>query len=369
MVVTKGQRTVAVRSTAKRDSLVRFISLRRLTAGCALVMGAALLPAATPAGAGTTTCQEQNYPVTVLGSQQRITGTLCVPEGATTIQLLVPGGTYNQSYWEYQVGGSSYREAMNTAGYATLNMDRLGSGKSSQPPGLLVTGQVSADAIHQVVTQLRQRFGKVILVGHSIGAANTRIEAATYRDVDGVVVTGLSHLVNVIGAGLGFSSLLPLIPLVDPDPLLRDRPLDPGYLTTRPGARDQAFHQPAQDSADAIQYDEAHRDVVSAGEAVSVLVEANPLTTVTNRITAPVLLAMGQLDSVLCGQKVIDSIVRIDTDCRTDATLYRSESRYYQGASSFQAYVVPGAGHSFGFHETAPQFSARVIGWARSQGL
>jgi hypothetical protein len=63
------------------------------------------------------------FPVT-LGTMY---GKLCAPTGAKTVHVLIPGGTYNSSYWDigYQPEIRSYRMAMNNAGYATLAVDRL----------------------------------------------------------------------------------------------------------------------------------------------------------------------------------------------------------------------------------------------------
>ncbi|RJQ81565.1 alpha/beta fold hydrolase [Pseudonocardiaceae bacterium YIM PH 21723] len=352
-----------------KENSVRLIGIGRLASAAALLVGASLIPAAAPAGAGAATCQEQNYPVTVAGTQQNINGTLCVPDGATTIQILVPGGTYNAAVWEYQPqGAASYREAMNNAGFATLNMDRLGSGKSSHPFNTLVTGPTGSAAIHQVITKVRERFAKVILVGHSLGSGLVRIEAATYHDVDGVVSTGLAHMFNAAGLVPVFTSVGPVTPL-DPDPLLRGRGLDLGYVTTLPGRRNIAFHLPAQDPPGAIEYDESHRDVAAAIEAADIVRELVPLTSVSGRITAPVLLAMGEKDGSMCGGPVINGIKLIGADCSSAAALKASEQSYFGQASSFDTFIVPEAGHSFVFHPTAPQFYAKMISWAAAHGL
>jgi pimeloyl-ACP methyl ester carboxylesterase len=74
-----------------------------------------------------------SVPVDVLVVQAMMAGTLCRPPGASTVMVLVPGSTYNQTYWDfpYQLETYDFRLAMNRAGYATLVIDRLGVGKSS----------------------------------------------------------------------------------------------------------------------------------------------------------------------------------------------------------------------------------------------
>jgi pimeloyl-ACP methyl ester carboxylesterase len=132
---------------------------------------------------------------------------LCQPTAsgpnAKTLQLLLHGGTYNRSYWDfpYDPARYSYVRAANAAGFSTLAIDRVGYGKSTHPISGLVTVQSSAATVHQLITAVRAgelgaMFGRIVLVGHSIGSAVTIREAGTYHDVDAVVVTGLLHHVG-----------------------------------------------------------------------------------------------------------------------------------------------------------------------------
>lgn len=67
--------------------------------------------------------------------------------------------------------------ALTNAGYATLNMDTLGSGQSDLPaPGDQLTLEAQAYVVHQFIQALHagqgseSSFGKVILAGLSIGS-------------------------------------------------------------------------------------------------------------------------------------------------------------------------------------------------------
>src|SRR3954454_12848299 len=53
-----------------------------------------------------------------------------------TLLLLLSGSTYDHRYWDMPGVGSEYSfvDAAHEAGYATLNIDRLGVGNSSKPP-------------------------------------------------------------------------------------------------------------------------------------------------------------------------------------------------------------------------------------------
>ena len=141
-------------------------------------------------------------------------------EAPDTVQLLVHGGTYNSAYWDlpYQPERYSYQRDMAAHGYATFAADQLGAGRSSRPLSLPLSVWAAAESTHEVVGHLRAghvggvRFAKVVIVGHSVGSGVVAVEASTYHDVDGVVLTGITHLpalpVLAIGAALGLQPAL-----------------------------------------------------------------------------------------------------------------------------------------------------------------
>jgi len=316
-------------------------------AAAALVAGLLLVP--TPAQA-TTTCENRAFPVTVAGLPLTMAGTLCVPSGAHTLQILVPGGFYNRSYWDITLESRSFRRAMNDAGYATLAVDRLGSGASSEPPSALLTAITQADAVHQVVRAMRPKFAKIILGGHSLGSAISIIEAATYRDVDGVLVTSMGHHLNTLGLAPIAATFVPAAL----DPAFSTRTMDPGYLTTMPGTR-YSLHQPGPNVPAAIAFDEATKDVA----APSVLLDAALLGTVTPYtalVGVPVLSAIASADPTFCGL--------LATDCSSAASYKAAEAPFYGPAAKLQTYVLPGYGHAFNYAPNAPDLHAAVVSWA-----
>ncbi|MGB3444155.1 MAG: alpha/beta hydrolase [Actinophytocola sp.] len=323
-----------------------------------LVAGVCLAPGAANA-TQTTTCDDVFVPVRTGMAMQSMYGRLCVPRGATTIQVLVPGGTYTSAYWDigYAPATRSYRLAMNRAGIATVAVDRLGGGRSSRPVSGLVSTRTQASAVHAVIQSLRPRFGKVVLVGHSIGSASVMTEAATYRDVDGVVITGLTHHVNLLGALPVFTTLIP----AGLDARFRRYGLDGGYLTTRPGTRYSSFHTPGATEPGAIAFDEATKDVVTLSETLDTVL-ISTLIPVTRRITVPVMLVMGGGDANFCGPP-------LGADCSSNEALRRWEAPYYAPSARLRTHVVPGYGHSLNFSARAPEYHRAIIAWSKENRL
>lgn len=325
----------------------------------ALAVGLLLAPA--EARAAETSCQDLRFPVAGLvpTATQSMAGTLCVPAGgAGTVQVLIPGGFYNSTYWDIAVAPEtrSFRRAMNDAGYATLTVDRLGTGRSSRPPSVLLTASTQANAVHQVVRALRAgthgpRFDRVILGGHSLGSAIAVIEAATYRDVDGVLVTSMGHHLNVLGVLPIFATFVP----ATLDPVLRGRVPDPGYLTTAPGTRFTSLHRPGPYDAAVAAYEEATKDVAAPGELVDAAL-LGTVTTFTRLLDVPVLTVMSAEDPTFCGL--------LATDCRSSATLLRAEQPFYAPSARLEAHVVPGYGHALNFAPGAPDYQGVVARWA-----
>jgi pimeloyl-ACP methyl ester carboxylesterase len=314
----------------------------------------AFLLSAPSANAAEPTCTEERYPVTIAGLAQTMAGTLCVPAGGTTaVQVLVPGGFYNRGYWDIPVDPAthSFRRAMNEAGYATLTVDRLGTGASSVPPSALLTAITQADAVHQVVQVLRQRFGTVFLGGHSLGSAISIIEAARYRDVDGVLVTGMGHHLNVLGLAPIAATFVPAAL----DPKFAGRILDLGYLTTMPGTRWRSLHAPGPYNAAIDTLDETTKDVVAPTELVDAAL-LGTVTPYTKQVGVPVLTVMAGADPTFCGL--------LATDCSSSAALLRAEAPFYGPAAQLQAYVLPGYGHALNYAPNAPDLHDVVVRWA-----
>ncbi|MEV4318827.1 alpha/beta fold hydrolase [Actinocrispum sp. NPDC049592] len=327
------------------------------TVVAAAVLGS--LPAAAQA-APVTTCRDLTIPVTLAGAPQSIYGQLCTPTGASTIQVLVPGASYNHTYWDFPVSPEirSYRLAMNNAGYATFALDRLGTGRSSRPASLALTSLTQADVVHQVVQAFRTggnapKFRKIVLGGHSVGSAITIIEAGTYHDVDAVLVTGLTHGINALGAVPIIASLIP----ASLDAKFGSGGYDAGYLTTMPGSRFGDFHVPGIRIPAVADTDEATKDVFAAGEVIDTVL-LGVILPYSRNITAPTMLVMGN-DPAFCG-------ILTAPDCSTAESLRRVETPYYTPQANLRTFVLRDYGHSLNLAPDAPKYHAAVIAWADS---
>lgn len=103
--------------------------------------------------------------------------------------------------WFWNLGAHprfDHARRMARLGNVSVVLDRLGyDGSGGLVDGAGTCLGAQADMLHQVVQQLRsgryaarvpvRRAGHVVTVGHSVGAAIAQLEAATWRDVPGVV--------------------------------------------------------------------------------------------------------------------------------------------------------------------------------------
>ncbi|KAK2759121.1 hypothetical protein FQN54_003220 [Arachnomyces sp. PD_36] len=167
-----------------------------------------------------------------------------VPEHSDTIQLLVHGATYTNTYWsglglpEDEAQQYSWVDYASKQGYATLSIDRLGAGYSSRPDPLLeVQTNMEAEVMHEIILQLRgetentisnRSFSKIVYVGHSLGAFIGRILTQTHpSDVDGLILTGQSNTL-LQNAPVLLGLMLSPAPIMAPDQF---GGLSPLYLT------------------------------------------------------------------------------------------------------------------------------------------
>jgi pimeloyl-ACP methyl ester carboxylesterase len=319
-------------------------------------------------GATTSTieCRANYIPVSLTknsSKNQKVYAELCLPKGQkpSTVQVLLHGITYDHNYWDLPgfKNKYSYVDAATKKGYATLNVDRIGSGKSSHPLSARVDIFSDAWVAHQLVQALRKgsidgprgkiAFKHVIEVGHSYGSGITWIEASKYKDVDGVILTGALRdirydtLIKKITPSLYPAALDPKFGLLKQDV---------GYLTTRPGTRYKAFMAPGDVDPEVVKLDEKLKSTVTTTEMADI-----PLIINQKRdIRVPILLVMGENDTLFCDDGY---------DCSSaEVIIKRERSHFGSHVPSLDAYVLPKAGHDINFMKNAGDWFNYSLKWA-----
>ena len=358
---TTGGAAGHIRNAVARAAAI-CVSLTLVLGGCASY--------AAPSGPGASgpQCRPERIPVRLSAGNSvtyPVAGSLCAdgtPAGRT-VEVLVPGLTYGASYWNFPLDPArySYVRAATAAGYATLAIDRPGTGASGRPPAAEATATSEALALHQIVTALHAGqigpapFRRVVLVGHSFGSDIALREAAAYADVSGLVITGWLTAGNLAGHLRVRSSYETGIAQ---EARFGGVSLPAGYVTTRPGTRGADFYNTAYASAAVMAEDESLKQPVTSGELATV---AAPVPhAMTRRIHVPVLLAVGQDDALNCNSAIPG------LSCAGAAAVLARERGNYSPQACLQAYVLPRAGHSMNLHPDAPAWFAAATRWART---
>ena len=319
-----------------------------------------LLPAGTWAAPGGLRCADVSFDVTLSpadATPYQVSGTLC-SRGSIhkkTIQIALHGATYSRLYWDwpYQPEVYSYVRRATAAGYAVLSLDRIGIGASDHPPAEAVTIEANAYVVHQIVQALRNgsevipsfgriRAERIALVGHSLGSVISIQEAATYGDVDGVVLTGVSHTITP-ALNEVISSLYP----ANLDPQFAGLSLPDGYLTTVPGTRGVFYYEPSTDPA-VLALDEATKQTVTTAE----LATAVPALGLSGDIHVPVLVVVGDFDEAFCAPPSCSASGSLD-----------DEAGFFAPDACVETAVIAGSGHDLNLHIQAPQTYDVVLSW------
>jgi pimeloyl-ACP methyl ester carboxylesterase len=239
-------------------------------------------------------------------------------------------------------------------GYTTFAIDRIGTGQSTRPASTDVNLATSTYVLHEIVQRLKTgtsiggtKFAKVIVIGHSFGSLTSLTEAATYHDVDGVVLTSSLHKQNPNAA-----TIAQTMPAQD-DPSLANVPA--GYLTQAPGGIQAAFfYDPGTYSDPAvINYNEQIKDTMTLGELQDI--GSATTSTLSRQINVPVLEVVGQNDLLFC----VDAI-----DCSSNATVYKEEAPFFSAQAKLQVQVIPNTGHDLNLHYSAPKTYAAIMAWS-----
>lgn len=279
--------------------------------------------------------------------------TATVPEGASTLHVLVHGGTYSSWYWHPTCEPEIYSYVLAAArrGRATLNVDLLGAGASERPPSDELGMRTHVGAVAQIVRTARERgvagrrWEHVVLVGHSLGSGV--IVDYVDRDehdglVDAAVITGFTRHRDPAAGGLRTLNQ----PALDDPKFVGDSYA--GYTTLPAGSRPFFYYLPTT-SPRMLLEDERHRSVVSLRDLQDF---ARDWESTPSHTTVPILVAAGREDF---------------TFRWTSETAFAMDQRvYYPNARMFDTLVVPETGHNIGLHGHGPQATESILDWVEA---
>jgi pimeloyl-ACP methyl ester carboxylesterase len=288
--------------------------------------------------------------------QYQVAGALCWRGhlAGRSVLVLVHGITHSHLNWDlrYQPERYSYVDAFTRAGYATFNVDRIGTGTSDRAPAAEVTLESNAFVLHQIVAGLRSgtvggtAFPRVALVGHSYGTAVSEAEAGRYRDVDAVVALSALHSVDPGALSIVFANHVP----AQTDSRFRNAGLPLGYLTTREGVRGELFYEPTNSDPKVVALDEATKQTDTNGEWGTLAQFVSPPAAQT--VEVPVFIAVGDRDRLACNTYL---------SCVDGAELVRRERFFFAADACLEGWVQRGAGHNVLNERSAPAMQAAVL--------
>jgi pimeloyl-ACP methyl ester carboxylesterase len=306
-------------------------------------------------------CRPVTFQMSAAGGQAAdwtVSGDLYLPRGRVpdTIQVLLPGLTYDRRYWTVP-GANNYAHHMACAGYAVLAFDRIGTGLSSRPPADQVTVDSHVAVLHEMIGMLRageiggQAFSRVVTVGHSFGSGIAIVEAARHNDIDALVVSGMLHATAPL-----YDKVIDFFHPAAEDPVLG--PAAPPkwpewYMTQRPGYRAKMLEYADNIDPRLSEYNELIKSTATIGEGLSLPETYKPEHSLG--IKVPVLIAVGQHDALFSAEEV--------KFCTDAAAVQEFESAFYSAEARLETHVIPSSGHSLNLHRNAVEWFEIARQW------
>jgi pimeloyl-ACP methyl ester carboxylesterase len=340
-------------------------------AACAAVAAiAAAMAGPAAADNDSPSCRTVQVPVTIPGvsTPGEISGDYCVPHAANgTILLAAGGGAENASYWNMPgLPEYSLMRAAQHEGYATLAIDRLGTGSSTIPSSsTLVTYDAVVSTTDQVATALRnggapfdQAWKTVVGVGHSLGSGTMAgVAANDPADFDAVILTGYGPAVTPQTGQLNAlyqAAANTIFP--------QDANLDSGYMTVIPKDVGLAgsFYLPDTDQR-ALDAQGKYEGLLSKTE-LTTRPQGTAAETQGALIKVPVLLADGQQDRHYCEDNAITDPPSIGANCATQDAFYAYEHPLLANACLATS-VIPNTGHALALERNAGDIDRLLLRW------
>jgi len=239
-----------------------------------------------------------------------------------------------------------YAGGLARAGETSLVLDRLGYGASRLGDGNATCLGAQADMLHQVVQHLRSgtydfrdstrgtpAAEHVVVQGHSVGAAIAQVEAATFDDVDGLV------LMSWTDSGASSRAV---------DEASRQSATCASgedyveFGTSGKDYRDLLFRTaPGSVQRAAL----ARRDEHPCGDSLSLGQMAATSALTARQVEAPVLLLFGGRDALNRG------------------TAVKQQRQSYTSSAGVASHTVKGAGSALPLERSAARTRARVLDW------
>lgn len=307
-------------------------------------------------------------PLTVSGTFL-VQATFCEPtvrnaSRANTLLIMAPGGTYDSVYWDIQFQAERYSFVRFAAGhgFSTLNLARLGNGRSAHPDPLNVVQTPLQVAIQIEILKLARegripgasgrRFRTLVGLGHSLSSVilNGVIADAAPGQLQAAIFSGYSHTGSVLV--INVTEAVGLLPARQVVPA-RFRGLASGFLTSHNETNRAVFYgPPGTFDPRVLAYDEATKDLVSKGELGTLNV---PVLTAASAFRGDVLIINGASDQLFCDSTACDNLA--------------GEPQFYPKARTMETVVIQNSGHSLNFHLVAPTFFVTVIDWLTRHGF
>lgn len=272
----------------------------------------------------------------------------------STLVLLLAGGSNNTTYWDWPLHPErhSFVQHATAAGFVTLNLDRPGYGKSDRPDPTTMDFRTQAQAIRQVVEQLKNgavghRFRRVIVNGHSMGGMVAWHTAVHPTPADAVIVSGVGH----DQPGMSMDAVFNAVQPVEEHPSYGlGTGLLPGYFVKR--------LSPELPATGHDFYTSLLQDTVMLAELQAIKPDSEDYS-ITRGIRIPTLFAIGQHDLRWCCTT---------GDCATDPVFVNEHQKYAEG-TDFTRVLIPDAGHLINKDPGAGFFFEQAIGWMKARGF
>lgn len=271
------------------------------------------------------------------------------------LHILVHGAGVDHRYWDWPIEPERYSYVSWAAerGIATLNIDRVGCGHSSRPPGADVTVAAQAHALAQVIDAVRgghegiRPFSRLVLIGHSIGSVICGAAAASHGGIDAVVLTGYLPVDGTAEMGDELFDFA-FVPALEGLPHLRGL-VDDDYLVPRDGLDvDELRYWNAESAPEIIAFETLIKGPATKAE----LRDAATAGPLIRTVDTPTLGLVGGHDALL-----IDG-------ARGEADTRDAVRRVTQGVGrNFEFVVIPDAGHMLNLHRNAHEAFAAIELW------